>query len=174
MRQLFALILLLIGSSCVAQNIETFLGTQAAINNEDIQVGLRYEWHLKSKPYYFKLSYDRRPFQRKVWKLMDVNLYHQYAERRHYVGPGVGLKIPLTKTMSWVGEVDAFYSWARYGGLNLRPKDGYAISPGSGFRFRNVLRKDDALMIGFKYRETLAPLERFYFHIGYSIDISNK
>ena len=86
----------------------------------------------------------------------------------------MGLDYPISKGLSWFGEVNLFYSWARYGGLYLRPDDGLAITPRTGVKFIEVFQNNDALILGVEYRDTFAPIQRLYFHLGYSIKINNR
>lgn len=136
-------------------NFNPSLGASVNGNYEDLIVGISfYPGKMKSNMLGY-LSFNWRPGQIKILEHQSGNLYHQYAERRFYLGGGVSQLLPINNSFGLYGDMNVSYSWGRYGGTYYTPDDGIVLIPGAGFLLRGRNEKSH-YKIGYEYMRTFS------------------
>ena len=101
----------------------------------------------------FFSSFDMRPYRKKLLNYQGGNLFYQNAEQRFFIGLGAEyLQYMREKNYGVFIQLNGNYTWAYYGGTELKPPGGLVLNPKAGF-FWNFT-PDLFLKGGYAYQDT--------------------
>lgn len=138
MKQLIAPILLLLFVHAHAQPERApkvfHLGIRNHFLVDDYHLGIDFGLMTQKKKFMAFTNFDFRPFRKKVLDFQGNNLFYQYAEQRFFIGGGVEFLIPIPeKNYGVFVQANANYTWAFYGGTEVKPPKGWVLVPRLGF-----------------------------------------
>lgn len=127
-------------------------------NQDDYTLGFSFSTPTRSKKLSWFVSFDARPYRRKVRVKQSNNLFFQYAEDRYLVGIGGAYQRDLVNGFGVYLQLSTHYTWGRYSGTKTQPPNGVLFIPDIGL----FLRARDAFTfkLGYAFQGTIAELRR--------------
>ncbi|XOV92845.1 MAG: hypothetical protein ACFHWX_21920 [Bacteroidota bacterium] len=151
---LLVLISLLIGqvhSQAIRKPVTALLGWSHAGQQQDYLMGMDMGVQDESQKFHYFLSFDFRPYRRKVQEFVGNNTFYQYQEERYVVTIGTRYLWELQNTGKGVFMgVSTGYNWGKYRGLSYGPDEGWIIRPNAGL-FWNLYPDLITLELGYEY-----------------------
>lgn len=99
-------------------------------------------------------SFDFRPFRKKVLNHQGGNLFYQNAEQRFFIGAGAEyLHYMPGKNYGVSVQINGNYTWAFYGGTEVKPPHGFVLNPKAGFFWK--FAPDLLVKAGYSYQDTM-------------------
>lgn len=110
-----------------------YLSFRNVIAPDDYLLGTEIGVVTPSKKLTFFASFDARPFRKRILNFQGGNLFYQNTEERYFAGMGGEYHWYIeSKNYGGFIQVNANYTWGRYGGMELRPPGGFVLVPRVG------------------------------------------
>lgn len=114
-----------------------FLTFRNYLLSEDYLMGLEFGAMNPGRNLSLFASFDLRPFRKKILNHQGGNLFHQHAEQRFFIGIGAEyLKTMKEKNYGVFIQLNGSYTWAYYGGTEVKPPKGFVLNPKTGIFWR--------------------------------------
>ena len=126
---------------------------QTSFNHEDVSVG--FDWGIlnEKKNGYFFMTFESRPYKKRVLIKDNSGTWYQFSEYRYFIGLGGELyKMFKGSNAGAFIQLSGGYSWANYAGTKRTTEDGFTLVPRTGFLLRFPGEKTDVnLKLGYGY-----------------------
>ncbi|WP_421873635.1 hypothetical protein [Marinoscillum sp.] len=110
-----------------------YLSLRNDLNHEDYLLGMELGMVNAKRNIVGFVTFDARPYRKKILEYQGNNLFYQWREERFFIGAGAEYfkgfeRVPLAGFV----QLNGVYTWGRYAGTESRPDNGWEIVPRIG------------------------------------------